>query len=202
MSHSRRGWEEALGRVGLTAKGVSYGLVGVLAIGVAVGVGGAATSRQGALHDLAGTGFGMFLLVLLVIGFAAYAAWRVLQAFTVREHDTKKAWGKRVGYLGRAAVYGSLAFSAGKIVAGSGGGQSQNQKAHKTTAVVLLVARRHVARRNRRSRADRRRAVEPLSRAHAQVRGQVDGWNELVREEVGRSCGRRRSHRALASSSR
>jgi hypothetical protein len=85
---SRRGWEEALGRVGLTAKGVSYGLVGVLAIGVAVGVGGAATSRQGALHDLAGTGFGMFLLVLLVIGFAAYAAWRVLQAVTVRERDT------------------------------------------------------------------------------------------------------------------
>ncbi|HEY8316551.1 MAG TPA: DUF1206 domain-containing protein [Gaiellaceae bacterium] len=134
---SRRGWEEALGRVGLTAKGVSYGLVGVLAIGVAVGVGGAATSRQGALHDLAGTGFGMFLLVLLVIGFAAYAAWRVLQAFTVRERNTKKAWGKRIGYLGRAAVYGSLAFSAGKIAAGSGGGQSQNQKAHKTTAVVF-----------------------------------------------------------------
>lgn len=130
-------WEETLGRVGLVAKGVSYGLVGVLAAGVAAGVGGKATSREGALHDLAGTGFGKFILVLLIIGFVAYAAWRVIQAVTLRESDEKKVWPKRIGYLARAAVYGSLAFSAGKIVAGAGTGQSQNQKAHKTTAVVL-----------------------------------------------------------------
>jgi hypothetical protein len=136
-AHSRRGWEELLGRVGLVAKGVSYGLVGVLAAGVAAGMGGKATSRQGALHDLAGTGFGKFVIVLLIIGFVAYAAWRVMQAVTVRESDEKKAWGKRIAYLGRAAVYVSLAFSTGRILAGSGGGQSQNQKAHKATAVVL-----------------------------------------------------------------
>jgi hypothetical protein len=132
-----RDWEEALGRVGLVAKGVSYGLVGVLAAGVAAGVGGKATSREGALHDLAGTAFGRFVLILLVIGFAAYAAWRVLQAVTVRESDDKKAWGKRIAYLARATVYTGLAFSAARIVAGAGGHQSQNQKAHKTTAAVL-----------------------------------------------------------------
>jgi hypothetical protein len=136
-ARSGRDWVEVLGRVGLVAKGVSYGLVGVLAIGVATGLGGTTTSRQGALHDLAGTGFGTFLLILLVIGFVAYAAWRVVQACTVREDEKAKAWGKRAAYLGRAAVYGSLAFSAAKIVAGSGGGSSQNQKAHKATAVVL-----------------------------------------------------------------
>jgi hypothetical protein len=136
-AHSRRDWEELLGRVGLVAKGVSYGLVGVLAAGVAAGLGGKATSRQGALHDLAGTGFGVFVIVLLIIGFLAYAAWRVLQAVTVQERDEKKVWGKRIAYLGRAAIYCSLAFSAGRIAVGSGGGQSQNQKAHKTTAVVL-----------------------------------------------------------------
>ena len=134
---SRRSWEEMLGRVGLVAKGVSYGLVGVLAAGVAAGLGGKATSRQGALHDLAGTAFGTFVIVLLIIGFVAYAAWRVMQAVTARESDEKKAWGERIVYLARAAVYLSLAYSAGRIVAGSGGGQSQDQKAHKTTAVVL-----------------------------------------------------------------
>jgi hypothetical protein len=136
-AHSRRGWEKLLGRIGLVAKGISYGLVGVLAIGVAAGMGGKATSRQGALHDLAGTAFGKFAIVLLIIGFVAYAAWRVLQAVTVRESDAKKAWGKGIAYLGRAAVYCSLAFSAGRIVAGAGAGQSQNQKAHKATAIVL-----------------------------------------------------------------
>src|ERR1700730_10613600 len=136
-AQSRRGWEELLGRAGLVAKGVSYGLVGVLAVGVAAGPGGQATSRQGALHDLAGSAFGKFLLILLVIGFVAYAAWRAWQAVTVRESDQKKAWSKRIAYLARAAVYCSLAFSAGRIVAGAGGSQSQNQKAHKTPAVVL-----------------------------------------------------------------
>ncbi len=135
-AHSRRDWQEALGRIGLVAKGISYGLVGVLAIGVAVGLGGQATSNQGALHDLAGTGFGTFLVVLLCIGFVAYAAWRVMQAVTLRERDGKKAWGKRVAYLGRAAAYSTLAYSGARIVAGAGN-QSQNQKAHKTTSIVL-----------------------------------------------------------------
>lgn len=128
---SRRDSEELLGRVGLTAKGVSYVLVGALAIGVAVGVGGSTTSRQGALHSLAGNAFGTIVLILLACGFAAYAGWRVLQAV-----QTDK-WGKRLGYLGRAVIYASLTYSAAKIVAGAGSSSSQSQKTHKATAVVL-----------------------------------------------------------------
>ena len=56
-AHKGSGWYEALARVGLVAKGVSYGIVGVLAIGVAVGIGGEATSRQGALKQLADSAF-------------------------------------------------------------------------------------------------------------------------------------------------
>jgi hypothetical protein len=128
---SERDWQEIFGRVGLVAKGVSYALVGVLAIGVALGIGGDATSRNGALHSLAGNAFGEIVLALLTAGFAAYALWRVLQAV----YGDK--WAKRIGYLGRAAIYFGLAYSAARILAGAGGGQSQNQKAHKTTAVVL-----------------------------------------------------------------
>jgi hypothetical protein len=123
-------WEEPLARVGLVAKGVSYVLVGALAAGVAAGVGGSTTSRQGALHQLAGNLFGEVVLVLLVAGFAAYALWRIAQA--VQDDE----WTKRLGYLGRAAIYASLTFSAAKILAGAGGG-SQNAKTHRTTAVVL-----------------------------------------------------------------
>jgi uncharacterized protein DUF1206 len=124
---------ETLARVGLVAKGVSYALVGVLAIGVAAGVGGGATSRQGALHQLAGKPFGKIVLILLVAGFAAYALWRIVQA--VHADDE---WGKRIGYLGRAAIYIGLTYSAARVVAGSGGGNgSQNQKTHKATGVVL-----------------------------------------------------------------
>jgi uncharacterized protein DUF1206 len=130
VAHRPANWEEPLARVGLVAKGVSYGIVGLLALKLALGDGGKATSRQGALQQLAGTTYGTVLLVLLAFGFAAYAIWRFIQTA-----QTDK-WGKRLGYVGRGLVYSGLTFSTVKILVG-GHQQSQNGKAHKTTAVVL-----------------------------------------------------------------
>ncbi len=133
---SGSGWYEWLARFGLVAKGVSYGIVGVLAIKLAAGHGGKATSRQGALHTLAQDTFGKVVLALLVLGFAAYAIWRFVEALAAGG-DEKKKWGKRLGSVGRGLIYAGLAFSSAKILFGSGGGGSQNAKAHKTAAVVL-----------------------------------------------------------------
>jgi hypothetical protein len=128
----------ALARFGLAAKGVSYGIVGVLALELALGQGGKATSRQGALATLARSGLGKALLVLLALGFAAYAAWRAVDAVSPSgDDDDAKALAKRAGYAVRAAIYAGLTFSTVKILTGSGGGGSQNGKAHKTTAHVL-----------------------------------------------------------------
>jgi hypothetical protein len=131
-------WLNALARVGLVAKGVSYALVGVLAIKLAVDSGGKATSRQGALHTLAQHSFGKFLLIVLAFGFAAYAIWRFAQAFFDKNNDGDGAKGlaKRAGYFGRGAIYAGLTYSTSKIISGSAE-QSQNQKAHKTAATVL-----------------------------------------------------------------
>jgi hypothetical protein len=49
-AESGSGWYSWVARSGLVAKGVSFGIVGVLAIKAAVGDGGEATSRQGALQ--------------------------------------------------------------------------------------------------------------------------------------------------------
>lgn len=131
-------WLNALARVGLVAKGVSYALVGVLAIKLAADSGGKATSRQGALHTLAQHSFGKFVLVVLAFGFAAYAVWRFAQAFFDKnnEGDGAKGLAKRAGYFGRGAIYAGLTYSTIKILSGSAE-QSQNQKAHKTAATVL-----------------------------------------------------------------
>jgi hypothetical protein len=137
VARAGNGWYEAIARVGLVAKGVSYGLVGLLAIGVATGVGGRATSREGALKQLAGSTFGAVLLVLLVLGFAAYALWRFVQAVETSERDGKKRWAERVVCAARGLIYTGLAFTAAKIVVGAGGGQSENGKAHKTAATML-----------------------------------------------------------------
>ena len=134
-------WITVLARIGLVAKGVSYALVGALAIGVAIGEGGRATSRQGALAEIASHGWGKLLLVVLALGFAGYAIWRLAEAVFGRNEDDDdgaKGWAKRAGKLGRAAIYAGLTFTAIKLVAGAGGEQeSQTAKAHKTAAEVL-----------------------------------------------------------------
>ena len=135
-----RGWYAVVARTGLVAKGLSFALVGALAIKLALGEGGKATSRQGALQSLAHHSFGRIVLVLLTGGFAAYALWRFIEAYAERADDgdgEAKVWGKRAGYVGRGLIYASLTYSTVKIITGSGGGQSQDAKAHKNTAIVL-----------------------------------------------------------------
>jgi hypothetical protein len=135
-----RGWYAALARFGLVAKGLSYGLVGALALKLALGDGGSATSRQGALQQLARHSFGKIVLILLALGFIAYALWRFVQAYAERpdaDEGDAQVWVKRMGYIGRGLVYVALTYSTARIVSGSGAGQSQNAKAHHSTALVL-----------------------------------------------------------------
>lgn len=138
-AQSGSGWYAALARIGLIAKGVSFGIVGALALKLALGDGGKATSRQGALQTLAQHTWGKILLILLAVGFAAYALWRFVQAFAERDGDdgAAKKLGKGAGYVGRGLIYAGLTFSTIKILVGSGGNQSQNAKAHKTAATIL-----------------------------------------------------------------
>jgi hypothetical protein len=139
-----RGWYAWLARIGLVAKGVSYGIVGVLALMLALGEGGKATSRQGALATLADEPFGQVLLIVLAFGFAAYAIWRFVQAFAEREEDEDEAkgqakkWGKRAGYIGRGLIYAGLTVTTIKLLtSGSAGGESQSEKAKQTTSTAF-----------------------------------------------------------------
>jgi len=131
-------WLNALARVGLVAKGASFALVGILASKLAVESGGKATSRQGALQSLAQHSFGKFLLILLAVGFAAYALWRFAQTFFDKNDvgDGAKGLAKRAGYFGSGTIYAFLIYSTVKIISGAGPAVA-DPKAHKTTATVL-----------------------------------------------------------------
>jgi len=125
-------WVERLARFGLVAQGLSFILVGVLAIQLAVGEGGKATDRQGALRKIAQDGFGRFAVIVLAIGFGSYALWRLAQA--VLGHDVenpgeKAKFTKRVTALGKAAIYGGLCAAAVSILTGekSGGGDEEKE---------------------------------------------------------------------------
>jgi hypothetical protein len=140
-AQSGRGWYAAAARTGLVAKGVSYGIVGIVAIALALGVGGKATDRSGALELLAQNGFGKAVLAALAVGFGAYALWRFVQAVADREDDdgakgVAKRLGKAAGYVGRGAIYAGLAFTTAKLLTGADE-KPQNQKARETTAGVF-----------------------------------------------------------------
>src|SRR5919201_2374200 len=116
---------EKLARFGLVAQGVSFGLVAVLAIQLALGEGGKATDRQGALRSIAHNDLGRILVIALTLGFAAYVIWRlaeVVLGHEVEEHGGRKKLGKRVSALGKAAIYGALCAAAVSVLVGEGGG--------------------------------------------------------------------------------
>jgi Domain of Unknown Function (DUF1206) len=137
-SGDRAAWIKGLGRFGLVAKGVSYGLVAYLALKLAFGAGGQATSRSGALATIASNSWGEWLLVALALGFAAYALWRLAETVWPEGDDGFfKRTGKRIGSFGRAAIYAGLTYSALKIAFGSTQQQSQSTQARRATAHVL-----------------------------------------------------------------
>jgi hypothetical protein len=62
-----------LARAGLVARGLVYGIVGILALKLAVGSGGKATTQREALMTLAREPFGPALLIATAVGLAGYA---------------------------------------------------------------------------------------------------------------------------------
>jgi hypothetical protein len=140
VKHSH--WVERAGRVGFVAMGISYGIVAVLAIMVALGHGGKTASRTGALQTVAHKPFGTVLLVALAVGFAAYAIWRFVDAFLDRsnEGDDPKGLATRTGSFARGVIYCALLWATIQVLMGRSpnrGNAGSNSGARKDTSAVL-----------------------------------------------------------------
>lgn len=126
-------------RAGFVARGVTYGMIGALALGLALGAGdGRATTQQGALAIIAGAPLGKVAVLGAAAGLLGYAAWK----FALTWLGTGPEGGGGHGALDRAQnFFAGLAYLAFFAVAvgvlsgnGSGGGSAQTQQ---TTAGVL-----------------------------------------------------------------
>ena len=134
VAHSR-GFEW-LARAGFVARGLMYGIIGILAIKLAVGAGGTTTNQQGALKTIAHQPFGKVLLILVAIGLGGYALWRLLRALLGHGPEDTDSGFDRVAAVGSAVVYAGLCAIAVEILLGSGSsGGSGN--ASKTTAGIF-----------------------------------------------------------------
>ncbi|MEU7059483.1 DUF1206 domain-containing protein [Streptomyces sp. NPDC046197] len=128
----------AAARAGLTARGVIYLLVGVLALRVAFGDGTHQADRSGAVAALADEPFGAVLLWALGIGLVGMAVWQLsVAAFGAAGPDGRKA-GTRCMALLRCVFYACVAYSVLSFAAGSGnGGRSSDQQSRDITAQAL-----------------------------------------------------------------
>jgi hypothetical protein len=124
-----------LARAGLVARGVIYLLIGLVAILVAIGHSTQQADQQGALQLLAGKPYGLVALVLIGVGFAAYALWRLSEAAFGVTGDGNGA-GPRLKSLARAVIYAFFAFLTFEVIAGRATG-SQTQKQQDITAKVM-----------------------------------------------------------------
>ncbi|HEY1641748.1 MAG TPA: DUF1206 domain-containing protein [Streptosporangiaceae bacterium] len=130
-AHARRASRgtaaHVLARAGLTARGIIYLLIGFVAIEVAIGHGRHEADQSGALNLLARQPFGLVLLWLLAIGFAAYALWRLSEAAFGVTGD-KPGAGPRLKSLARAVVYAGFAYLTFSVIAGRRSSQSHKQQ--------------------------------------------------------------------------
>jgi hypothetical protein len=97
-------------RLGYSVKGVLYGVIGVLALQAAVGLGGRVTNDVGAVRAILRQPFGRTMLLVIAVGLFGYATWRTLEGFmdSERQGNGLKALAFRGSYIVRGLLHGYL----------------------------------------------------------------------------------------------
>ena len=115
--------------------GLIYGIIGVLALKLALGHGGKLTNQQGALHTVAHQPFGKVLLTLVAIGLGGYSLWRLVRAAIGHGPEGSDSGVDRVAALASGVVYGGMCALAIEILLGARGGGSATSPKKATAGV-------------------------------------------------------------------
>jgi fumarate reductase subunit D len=128
---------ELLERLGYVVRGALYAVMGLLALGIAFGVGGQTTDLSGSLLFLISNPLGKLVLVVVAVGLGAYSLWGFIRAIYDPLHRGRDAGGyaARLGFVSSAISYAAIVFFALQILVGSGGGASDSTQ--KSIAAIL-----------------------------------------------------------------
>src|SRR5207302_4713014 len=116
-------WLRLAERLGYVVRGLLYGTMGVLAFGLALGIGGQGTDQRGSLLVLGGLPLGAVFLALAVTGLAAYSLWGLIRALYDPLHAGSGPVGlaERAGFLWSGLTYGALAVFGVQVLSGHSG---------------------------------------------------------------------------------
>ena len=109
---------EWLSRAGFVARALIYGIIGILALKLALGHGGRLTNQQGALHTVAQQPFGKLLLTLVAIGLGGYSMWRLARAAIGHGPEGADSGVDRVGAFASGLFYGAMCVLAVEVLLG------------------------------------------------------------------------------------
>jgi hypothetical protein len=126
-----------LARAGLAARGVMYGLIGIIAIEIALGSKHQQADRTGAVRLVAATPFGSVILWLLVIGFCGLTLWRVSEALWGENARGGHKASRRLVNLGKAVIYGFVTYGILKFALGLGAPASSDKQSVDLTATAF-----------------------------------------------------------------
>lgn len=125
-------------RVGFFSRGITYGLIGALALALALGAGtaGTAANQQGALALIARSWLGRLALVVIAAGLLAYALWKLTQGIAGSGPEgggSPKTFDRLANISGGIAY---LLFFAVAIRTLLGGGSSGGKPEHAAAGVL------------------------------------------------------------------
>lgn len=126
-----------LARAGLAARGVMYGLIGIIAVQIALGTTHQQADRSGAVRLVAATPFGSVILWLLVAGFAGLTLWRLSEAIWGASGPAGRKASKRLTNLAKAVIYGFVTYGILKYALGLGAPASTDKQSEDLTATAF-----------------------------------------------------------------
>ena len=135
-AHEVRRRRELAGLVGLTARGVLYLVLAILATALVFGKRrGNDVDARGAVEQLSRHAVGLVLLIVLGIGFAAFALWYAYESMT--GHNSRHETAERIADGARAVVYALLAALAISALVSAQRGADTDRTQQTWTAKVL-----------------------------------------------------------------
>src|SRR3979490_42419 len=129
---------ELLERLGYAVRGALYAVMGLLALGIALRIGGGQTTDlSGSLVFLISNPFGKLVLIIIVVGLAAYSLWGFIRAIydPLNRGSDASGYLARLGFVTSALSYAAIVVFALRILTGSGG--SSGESTQKTIASIL-----------------------------------------------------------------
>jgi fumarate reductase subunit D len=115
-------WAERAARLGYVVRGIIYGTMGVLALGLAVGLDSGSTDQRGTLAPLGENPVGRLFLFVVVVSLFAYAGWGLIRAIYDPLHrgDDPSGIASRIGFAWSGLNYAALAvFATGLLFGGT-----------------------------------------------------------------------------------